>query len=234
MTGGLDMVLMKKAGRGGRPRKSGDRYPSGGLRPLPPPDYALLRRAEKVGVGLKPGDFELLRRASGGERLNREERFGLQRVETEWKVVRSMGASQQAGYALGQLLMRGILSKRQHDAALRFASNWSLWAAKGELGSHILRRTNGGGGGEPSPQEWRRAKEAYLEARAILELCHPRVLVSVAIEQVVMDEEVASILEGRAHPRAIKALRIGLDALADHYNLGEDGECAEEGEGEEK
>ncbi len=132
-------------------------------------------------------------------------------------------ASPLAGYALGLLLLRGVIGRDQHDAGLRFGRDWNRWSLLAGLPAHQLRLPTGGVRPETTEADWLRVRDRYLAACAEVRPVWP------VIEAVVMDdwpdspESMALFLD---RPQAVAALKSGLDFLARFYRIGT---CGREG-----
>lgn len=126
----------------------------------------------------------------------------------------------EAGYALGQLLMRQVIDIRRHDAGQAFRTAWMRWASLAGLPPHqVMQRTPGGAQSDVDPEEWDKAKAAFAGAADALFACEQPRLVWAAVETVVMDDVLPPLLESRWV--AVAALRAGLEALARHYRMPE-------------
>ncbi|MFD2232779.1 hypothetical protein [Phaeospirillum tilakii] len=125
----------------------------------------------------------------------------------------------EAGYALGQLLMRGVIDQRQHDAGIAFGRDWTRWALMAGLPAHQPRQPTGQPRHEPTAKDWLEVRDRYLAACAAVRDRRPAGLVWAAVEMVVADEVAQPILDGLTGPAGVRALRDGLDALAEHYRI---------------
>lgn len=124
----------------------------------------------------------------------------------------------EAGYALGQLLMRGIINQRQHDAGTAYRQAWMRWASLAGIPPHETAQRGHGYVGDDIPVgTWATAKQSYTWATdAVLQCEHCRLVMS-AIETVVMDNVLPPLFPHRWV--AVAALRAGLDVLADYYRM---------------
>ena len=125
----------------------------------------------------------------------------------------------EAGYALGQLLMRGIIDQRQHDAGIAFGLVWTRWALMAGLPAHQPRQPTGRARTDPDLDEWEKVRDRYRAACDSVRRCRPSGLVWAAVEMVVADDIAHPILSGLTGPSGLRALQDGLDALADHYRI---------------
>ena len=127
----------------------------------------------------------------------------------------------EAGYALGQLLLKGRVSQRQHDAGRKLEDIWRRWASLAGLPDHHPHAPAGGGQApDTDPEAWMRAKNAFNAAEAVLRAQRQAPLVWTVIESIVMDGILPpSMLDGWAPPATWSALTRGLDALAQHFGV---------------
>jgi hypothetical protein len=120
----------------------------------------------------------------------------------------------QAGYALGQLLLTGKISARQHDAGDKFGKLWREW--QGMAGVPPRQpSTDRGAPGEIDPAVWERVKATVGGALACLDGCDPKALVKAAVDSCCLDDywpQTATVM-------GLDALRTGLDALADFFRI---------------
>jgi len=129
----------------------------------------------------------------------------------------------EAGYALGQLMLRGVITTRQHDAGKAFRAAWMRWASLAGVAPHeVTQRSRVKPRPDVDPEEWRRASEAYNRACDAVKACKPSRLVWSTVEAVVMDGwpgniEQMTMLLGRRD--AVAALCAGLSALANYYRM---------------
>ena len=175
---------MAKMKRGGKPKKSGERYPCGKLKQEEViPMEAKQRRAEMAGV-------------TAEEAVKRPE----------------------AGYALGQLLMRRVITMQEHDAGLAYRAAWLRWASMAGIAPHeVTQRSAAAQRPDVSPDDWDRAKNAFADSTREIMRCEQSRLVWTGIESVVMDNVLPQLMETRWV--AVAALRAGLAALARHYKI---------------
>lgn len=127
----------------------------------------------------------------------------------------------EAGHALGILLLRGQINRRQHDAGRRFETAWKRWASLAGLPHHHAHVPgNGGGrGADPDDMTWERAKELYGQLCGVLAKCSPRELVWRVVENVVMDQVLPPAFLAGERAGAMKALHDGLDGIANFLKL---------------
>lgn len=122
------------------------------------------------------------------------------------------------GYALGQLLMRGVIDQRQHDAGTAYRQAWMRWASLAGIPQHeAAQRVPGHIGADVPAGTWATAKQSYSWATDAVMQCEHRRLVMSAIETVIMDNVLPPMFPHRWV--AVAALRAGLDVLADYYRM---------------
>ena len=178
-------------GKRGRPRKRGPREPNGRLQ---------RPRREREEPAIL--DWTLRRRIS-------------KRIDAD------KARQPEAGYAIGRLWLLGVLTRRQHDAALKFGDVWRRWASLAGLAPHILTQRSPGSREDPSASSWRRAKEAYQGAACELLRADRPVETWRLVEMLVMDDTFPlPWREDRPFSRVV-ALRLGgaLERLADWFGL---------------
>lgn len=125
---------------------------------------------------------------------------------------------QAAGYALGQLMLRGLIDQRQHDAGIAFRSAWMRWASLAGLPPHeVTQRSAGAAPSDVAPEAWQRARDAFYGAVQAIRQCEQCRLVWVAVETVVMDDVLPPMMPMRSV--AAEALKRGLTALGDFYKM---------------
>ncbi|WP_044563693.1 hypothetical protein [Azospirillum sp. B4] len=187
--------------RAGRPRKSGARHACGQL--VQPSDPAVLSKT-------------LERRA---DLLG-----AVAPVPTDQLL------DQRVGQPLGQLLLRGRLTQRQHDAGQAVGGLWRAWLSLAEAPKpHAYVPESGTGIGRPDvdPDRWARTGERMAETRALIQTSGPHgVLALTLVEGLCADEIMPRRFEagwqGGDWPLGWGALTAALDALADHYRLPRD------------
>lgn len=120
----------------------------------------------------------------------------------------------EAGYALGQLQLLGVITRRQHDAGLALRTAWMRWASIAGVPPHQISQRNCGiRRPDVDPELWAKARRQLEAAIDALQACQAAQLVRAAVECVVMDDVLPPAFRDRA--RAVRALQLGLDALAD-------------------
>ena len=175
----------------GRPRKTGPREPNG------QPQRPKKEREEPAIL-----DWTLRRRCS------------------KW-LDEDKARQPEAGYAIGRLWLLGVLTRRQHDAALKFGDIWRRWASLAGVAPHILTQRSPGTRKDPSASSWRRAKEAYYgAARELLKAVRP-VETWRLVEMLVMDDVFPLQWREDRPFSPVVALRLGggLERLADWFAL---------------
>lgn len=120
----------------------------------------------------------------------------------------------QAGYALGQLLLTGKITARQHDAGDKFGKLWREWQGMACVPPR-LPSTDRGAPCEVDPAAWERVKNMVGGALACLDTCEPKALVKAAVDSCCLDD----YWPQTATTIGANALRVGLDALADFFRI---------------
>ena len=123
----------------------------------------------------------------------------------------------QAGYALGQLKLRGTLSERQHDAGIRLRQVWLRWASLAGIPAHEVTQRRGGLTADVDTATWEKAREAFQAAASTVKRCRQSGLVWATVEGIVMDNYLPPMFVHRGV--AVAALQLGLDELARHFGL---------------
>ncbi|MDE2096337.1 MAG: hypothetical protein KGL39_03760 [Patescibacteria group bacterium] len=165
-------------GRAGRPRKKGDRYPSGDLKPQHNP-WLILRRAELSG---DPGT----------------------------------GSYQDA---LGIAVLRGICTRVQRDAGLKYGAAHARWSRICGLPSRTLLTKEHGRhlSPDPSPDSEIKARRAWDQAQGAL--LEAGIVAKLAVEiTAIQDIFIPDWAKNNTHPGA-QALQRGLRILSDYFGL---------------
>ena len=175
----------------GRPRKIGPREPNGRIQ---------RPRREQAEQAIL--DITLLRRGSqwlGEDRARQPE----------------------AGYAIGRLWLLGVLTRRQHDAALKFGDIWRRWASLAGVAPHILTQRSPGSRADPTAATWRKAKTAFYGAANELRKASRADETWRLVEMLVMDDVFPLQWREDRPFSPIVALRLGgaLERLADWFAL---------------
>ena len=123
----------------------------------------------------------------------------------------------EAGYALGQCLLIGLISRSQHDAGIAFRQAWHRWASLAGLPPHEVTQRAGRLAPDVDPETWEKARDKFRKASAALRAVHPPGLVWAAVESIVMDDVLPPLLSQRG--TAVCALQSGLTALVGHFGL---------------
>lgn len=191
------MAIRRRRRSAGRKRKEGEREPNG----------RISRKSSEVDTGSIPV-YAIAQRASAADCS-----FDVARVRPE------------PGYALGQLLLRGIICQSMHDAGLRLEQDWIRWARMAGLPSHQQRTPSGGKTPpEPTGEEWAEAKKRFEDVQKTLAKVQPSRLVWSCLETVIMDGVTRHIIHGQGASVARKAFIDGMTALSVHYRIC-DGKC---------
>jgi hypothetical protein len=186
--------------RAGRPRKAGARHACGQL--VQAADPAILPQALERRADLLGGPASL----PAGQLLD-----------------------QRAGQPLGQLLLRGRLTQRQHDAGQAVGGLWRAWLSLAEAPkphAYVPESGTGMARQEVDPDRWARTDDRLAQARALIRASGPHGLLALALVEGVCADEImprrfeaswaGDWLQGWA------ALTTALDALADHYRIPRD------------
>jgi len=192
--------LSSRRSRGGRPRSTGAREPSGRLRrgtkeqPAAPLE-ALGQRADVIAKLRAPGDDRptLSHAALMGEK---------------------------AGSALGMLLLAGRIDDRQYEGGVAFAALWRRWAAMAQCPPRTsLNGEGSSGSSELDPGRWHRTRDEFEDVRDdIRRSCEVGGLAMSIVETVLMDDVIPPrFLWPEPWPVGWHALRSALDAAADHF-----------------
>lgn len=184
----------------GRPRKAGNREPSGRLSRAAErviPREVLEQRARAVGVNL----------TEARERVMRDQRLGT---------------------ALGVLWMRGKegkpgIDERQYRAGESLASLWRQWAAMAACPPRTSLNGDGSSGGnlEADVERWERIDASFKRIRMAVWALPAGVPAWRLIEKVVMDDTVPEALNERT-PSVWFAVREALDEIARHFRIPKD------------
>lgn len=178
-------------------------------------DMARRGRKRKTGVTREPNG-RVSRKEQPGSVISPE--LLQRRAELAGCSLEDAAARPEAGYALGQVMLRGIIGRRQHDAGMAFRGAWLRWASLAGLPPHeVMQRGGGIIPTEVDAEQWAKARDAFEACvRALFDCHHPSAVWS-AVESVVMDDVLPPLL----HERAVGVLSLcrGLDALADHYKM---------------
>ncbi|MBB6251729.1 hypothetical protein [Nitrospirillum iridis] len=136
---------------------------------------------------------------------------------------------QRAGQPLGQLLLRGRLTRRQHDAGQAVGGLWRAWLSLAEAPKpHAYVPESGTGVGRPDvdPDRWNRTDERLAHARALIRASGPHGLLALTlVEGLCADEIMPRRFEANwagDWPQGWAALTGALDVLADHYRIPRD------------
>jgi hypothetical protein len=145
--------------------------------------------------------------------------FALQRrAEAAGITTEEAAKRMEAGYALGQLLTRRVITVRQHDAGMAYRAAWLRWASLAGLPPHeVTKKGSGAQRPDVDPEQWDKAKTAFAESTAAIMRCEQSRLVWSAVESVVMDDVLPPLMETRWV--AVAALNAGLSALASYYKM---------------
>lgn len=209
--------MSKKSKRGGRPKKSGDRYPSGGLRPvkdLGSPE-ALRNRALMVSPGLSAVALESIGFAAGASiddmTKDKHDEF------LAFIVAQKDAEDRRTAYPLGVLAARQLVTSRQHYAGRRYMQLYlgALQYGGANVKSCLANVVGDGSGGkgngygpeggisdDPEPKE-------YRGARAVLKG------VGRSAEEAVVW---VAVFQRFPDVRDMNALKTGLSALAAHFD----------------
>jgi uncharacterized DUF497 family protein len=124
----------------------------------------------------------------------------------------------EAGYALGQLMTRRVITVRQHDAGMAYRAAWMRWASLAGLPPHeVMQKGSGAQRPDVDPEQWEKAKAAFSESTKAIFRCEQPRLVWAAVESVVMDDVLPPMMESRWI--AVAAINAGLSALAAYYKM---------------
>ncbi|TWB20654.1 hypothetical protein FBZ89_10653 [Nitrospirillum amazonense] len=133
---------------------------------------------------------------------------------------------QRAGQPLGQLLLRGRLTQRQHDAGQAVGGLWRAWLSLAEAPKpHAYVPESGSGVARPDidPDRWARTDDRLAQARALIRASGPHGLLALTlVESLCADEVMPRRFEATwagDWPQGWAALTTALDALADHYRI---------------
>lgn len=129
----------------------------------------------------------------------------------------------EAGYALGQLLLRGVVNQRQHDAGMAYRDAWLRWASLAGIPPHEATQ-RGKSHVRPDlwPETWAKAKGAYFDATDAISALEQGAVVSKIVEAVLMDNWPGDYAQTRMFlscENTPNMLRAGLNALASHYRM---------------
>lgn len=163
------------------------------------------------------------KRWGNGRLAPKEERIVIPKEVLERRadlVGRRYAMQPEAGYALGQAFLIGLIDRRQHDAGLAFRHAWQRWASLAGLPPHEMTQRTGRMSGDVDEDIWQRVRNRFMAAADALEMIQPRRLVWVAVECVVMDDVLPPSFPERY--KAVAALKAGLSALGDHFGLPDD------------
>ncbi|MDE1145621.1 MAG: hypothetical protein PW843_03240 [Azospirillaceae bacterium] len=186
--------------RAGRPRKAGARHACGQL--------------------VQTGDSAILPQAL-------ERRADLLGAPSSLTMAQLL--DQRAGQPLGQLLLRGRLTRRQHDAGQAVGGLWRAWLSLAEApkphayvpesGSGVVRL-------DVDPDRWARTDERLAHARVLIRASGPHGVLALALVETLCADEIMPRRFDAAWagewPQGWAALTAALDALADHYRLPHD------------
>lgn len=128
-----------------------------------------------------------------------------------------------ASTPLGQLKLRTWITERQFQAGIRFEDAHRRWAMLADCKPHTAQVGEREGGTRPDPtmEEWLKAKQRYLDLKAIIDRCHPVGLVYAAVETIIIDAVLPDALLSRWKDgsKAPRALHTALDRIADYFGL---------------
>ena len=190
-------------GKRGRPRKRGPREPNGRIQ---------RKRKERIPRG------ESVRSAVLDEAWLRR---GASRGPEGEIVGVDAARRPEAGYVIGRLMLRGIITQRQHNAAMRFSTVWHRWASMAGVPPHVLTQREAKSREDVSPQKWKKAKKTYLASVVAVRKCRWSDSVFRFVELLVMDDALPlGWTEDQIWPAPIVAhLRAALNRLAEFYGL---------------
>ncbi|MEC4589479.1 hypothetical protein VPG91_00625 [Nitrospirillum amazonense] len=136
---------------------------------------------------------------------------------------------QRAGQPLGQLLLRGRLTQRQHDAGQAVGGLWRAWLSLAEAPKPHAYVPESGSGVvrvDVDPDRWARTDDRLAQTRALIRASGPHGLLALTlVEGVCADEIMPRRFEATwvgDWPQGWAALTTALDALADHYRIPRD------------
>ena len=175
-----------------------------------------MAKAKKGGPKKKQGERYPCGKLKEGSNVSE---FALQRrAEAAGITTEEASKRPEAGYALGQLLTRRVITVRQHDAGMAYRAAWLRWASLAGLPPHeVMQKGSGAQRPDVDPEQWEKAKTAFAESTKAIFRCEQSRLVWAAVESVVMDDVLPPLLEARWV--AVAALNAGLSALAGYYKM---------------
>lgn len=191
--------------------------------------FQMVRRGPKPRPGKREPNGRLSQRpedvaARNIEGLDKEERetiaTGISARERLWKLDPKVSRDQMAGSFVGRLRLQGDLSQIQYEAAITWQDDVRAYGiarnSPPDASAIDLNRVQGLGSGTEKPAQARRAVRRYEDAREAVQAAqnamHGRAALFAALSYIVERDVWLSHLVGD--------LRLALNALAQHYRIG--------------
>jgi len=131
--------------------------------------------------------------------------------------------SKEAGSVIGQLMLAGVISERQHEAGLRLYTAWSKWQRMAEMPARNAKISGysemmaPGPRPDVDPEAWAKARGRYEGARGAV----GNALAWAAVDSLVIDGVIPNrvLAGGELGARCLAAMLSGLDSLVRYFGV---------------